>query len=135
MSDKRLPSPADVTSAVRYEDLEYSNPHRQIVHPRWAGGEVVWSIPCGPVAVDAAKTHVADEYIVVYSMEGDEGGPVKVDGQYTIYDTKPGDPGYSPLWRHNYVIVPHDYRPQTLRSKQDVLKSGHPIEPTDKITN
>jgi hypothetical protein len=135
MAKEQLPSPDDVRTAIRYGNLTYSNPHQQVVHPRWAGGEVVWSIPCGPVAVDPSQTHVADEYIVVYSMDGDDGKPEKVKGQYTIYDTKPGDPGYSPLWRHNYVIVPRDYRPQTLRSKEDVLKSRYRMESTDKITN
>jgi hypothetical protein len=68
-------------------------------------------------------------------MDGNNGKPEKVKDQYTIYDTKPGDPGYSPLWRHNYVIVPRDYEPQTLRSKEDVLNSGYHIEVTHKITN
>ena len=135
MPDKPLPSPEDIRTPVIHGDLEYSNPHKQIVHPRWAGGQVVWSIPCGPVTVDPRQTPIADEYIVVYSMKGHDGKPVKVEGQYTIYDTKPGDPGYSPLWRHNYVIVPRDYKPQTLRSKEDVLGSGYPVEGSDKITN
>ena len=135
MPNNPLPSPEDVRTPISHGNLDYSNPHKQIVHPRWAGGQVVWSIPCGPVEVDLQKTHVADEYIVVYSMKGQDGKPEKVEGQYTIYDTKPGDPGYSPLWRHNYVIVPRDYRPQTLRSKEDVLRSGYPIEGSDKITN
>jgi hypothetical protein len=68
-------------------------------------------------------------------MEGDDGEPEKVKGQYTIYDSKPGDPGYSPLWRHNYVIVPRDYQPQTLRSKAAVLQSGYQIIRTEKVTN
>ena len=135
MTNQSLPSPDDVTTPVHYGDLDYSNPNHQVVHPRWAGGEVVWSIPCGPVALVPGETHVADEYIVVYSMDGDNGEPEKVKGQYTIYDSKPGDPGYSPLWRHNYVIVPHDYRPQTLRSKAAVLQSGYPIVRTEKVTN
>jgi hypothetical protein len=50
------------------------------VHPRWAGGEVVWSIPNGPVAIDPGKTKVANEYSVVYSF-GDGGTPEKVEGQ------------------------------------------------------
>ena len=135
MTNQALPSTDDLKTPVDYGDLQYSNPHQQTVHPRWAGGKVVWSFPCGPVEVDPNKTHVADEYIPVYSMEGDSGKPEDVDGQYTIYDTKPGDLGYSPLWRHNYVIVPRNYKPQTLRSKEDVLQSGYSIVPTDKITN
>lgn len=46
-----------------------------------------------------------------------------------------GDPGYSPLWHHNYVTVPRDYEPQTLRSKEDVIRSGYEIVATDKITD
>src|SRR6266508_3428261 len=118
MKNQPFPSPDDINTAVDYGDLHYSNPHQQTVHPRWAGRKVVWSIPCGPVEVDLGKTQVADEYIPVYSMDGDHGKPEEVVGQYTIYDTKPGDPGYSPLWRHNYIIVPRDYLPQTLRSKE-----------------
>lgn len=135
MAKEQLPSPDDVRIPVHYEDLDYSNPHQQVVHPRWAGGKVVWSIPCGEVFVNPDKHDIADEYIIVYSMDGDNGKPEKVEGQYTVYDTKPGDPGYSPLWRHNYVIVPRDYEPQTLRSKEDVLQSGYAIVETDKITN
>ena len=135
MANQPLPSPEDIQTPVDYGDLQYSNPHRQTVHPRWTGGNVVWSIPCGPVDVDPSKTPVADEYIPVYSLDGENGKPEEVAGQYTIYDTKPGDPGYSPLWRHNYVIVPRGYQPQTLRSKSDVLRSGYPVISTEKITN
>ena len=78
-----MPSPEDLTTPIHYGNLEYSNPHKQTVHPRWAGGQVVWSIPCGPVVIDATKTKVADEYIPVYSM-GNGGKPEKVKGQYTI---------------------------------------------------
>lgn len=135
MPDVHLPPPDDVRTPVDHGNLTYSNPYGQVVHPRWAGGEVVWSIPCGPVNVDLDKTEVADEYIVVYSVDDDGENANKVADQYTIYDTKPGDPGYSPLWRHNYVIVPSDYEPQTLRSKSDVLDSGYRIIETDVVTN
>jgi hypothetical protein len=134
MTSESLPSPEDVTTPVHFENLDYSNPHHQTVHPRWAGGQVVWSIPCGPVAIDPERTEVADEYIPVYNLS-DGGTAEEVEGQYTIYDTKPGDPGYSPIWRHNYVIVPRNYRPQSLRSKEDVLASGYRIVPTDVYTN
>lgn len=63
MTAQSLPSPDDVRSAIRYGDLAYSNPHGQIVHPRWAGGEIVYSIPLGPVAIDVSKTKVAEEHL------------------------------------------------------------------------
>jgi hypothetical protein len=32
---------------------------------------------------------------------------------------------YSPIWQFNYVIVPRDYAPNTLRSEGDCLTSGY----------
>jgi hypothetical protein len=55
----QLPPPDVVTTPVQYENLTYSNPHRQTVHPRWARGTVVWSIPCGHLPVDPNTTKVA----------------------------------------------------------------------------
>jgi hypothetical protein len=34
---------------------------------------------------------------------------------------------YSPIWQFNYVVVPRDYQPNTLRSEGDCLTSGYPI--------
>lgn len=129
-----LPSPNDVRTAVEYGSLVYSNPYRQIVHPRWANGEVVYSFPLGRVAIDPKKTKVAEEYILIHGV-GPDGKPEKVEGQYTIYDSRPGDEKYSPIWHHNYVTVPRDYMPQTLRSEADVLHSGYEIRATDIYTN
>jgi hypothetical protein len=130
----QLPLPDDVRTPIQYGNLTYSNPHGQIVHARWANGEVVYSFPLGKVAVDATKTKVAEEYILIYGFT--QGGePEKAIGQYTIYDSRPGDQKYSPIWHHNLVVVPRDYVPQTLRSEADVLRSGYQIQPTDVYTN
>ncbi len=40
MTKKELPSSNDVRTAVHQDILEYSNPHNQVVHPRWAGTEI-----------------------------------------------------------------------------------------------
>jgi hypothetical protein len=130
----QLPPPDDVRTPIRHDRLEYSNPYGQVVHPRWANGEVVYSFPLGRVAIDPAQTKVAEEYILIHGF--DAGGKAeKVDGQYTIYDSRPGDEKYSPIWHHNYVIVPRSYKPQTLRSEADVLKSGYEIRSADIYTN
>jgi hypothetical protein len=68
----------------------------------------------------------------VYSVELDEhqrsrGKPEMVPGQLNIYDTVPGMDRYSPIWQFNYVVVPRDYTPNTLRSEADCLNSGYPI--------
>ena len=42
---------------------------------------------------------------------------------------------YSPLWQFNYVVVPRDYVPNTLRSESDCLKSGYPIRKSTVVEN
>jgi hypothetical protein len=58
-----------------------------------------------------------------------------VPGQYGIYDSKPGDENYSPIWRYNYVVVPRDYEANTLKSEEDCLSSGFPVIESDVYTN
>jgi hypothetical protein len=126
----------DDTDAVAEPQLAYSNPHKQRVGPRWVRGEVVFAMPLGIVTVDPEQTRWAKEYVVVHSVDGGpEGRPERVPGQFGIYDSRPGDPHYSPIWRYNYVLVPRDYVANTLRSEEDCLNSGFPIIESDVYTN
>jgi hypothetical protein len=43
--------------------------------------------------------------------------------------------GYSPIWQFNYVIVPRDYKANTLRSEKDCLESGYPIKKSRVFEN
>lgn len=86
------------------------------------------------MAIDPSKTKIAEEYIIIYGF-GPDRKPERVEGQYTIYDSKPGDEKYCPIWHHNYVIVPRNYTPQTLRSETDVRQSGYPVQETEVYTN
>ena len=80
--------------------------------------------------MDPKTAKVAKEYLPVYT-EPDPAKPdvipEQVPGQLSIYDTKPGDPGYSPIWHYHYVIVPRDYVANTLRSERACLGSGYEI--------
>ncbi|HLG10597.1 MAG TPA: hypothetical protein VI876_02455 [Dehalococcoidia bacterium] len=126
----------DDTDAVAEPQLAYSNPHKQRVGPRWVRGEVVFAMPLGIVTVDPEQTRWAKEYVVVHSVDGGpQGRPERVPGQFGIYDSRPGDPHYSPIWRYNYVLVPRDYVANTLRSEEDCLNSGFPIIESDVYTN
>jgi hypothetical protein len=125
----------DVTEQVEAAQLRYSNPHGQRVGPRWVRGEVVFAMPLGIVHVDPTKQKWAKEYVTVYGLSGPDGNPERVAGQFGIYDSKPGDPNYSPIWRYYYVVVPRDYAPNTLRSEEDALKSGYQIIEGDRYTN
>lgn len=122
------------------EQLTYDNPYGMEVERVWFEGKVVFAIESGELDVDPKKVKVAQEYQIVYAVELDRRGkpksePERVEGQYNIYDSVPGMEKYSPLWQFNYVIVPRNYKPQTLKSEADCLKSGYPIKQSTVIEN
>ena len=130
------------------ERLTYSNPFSLEVERIWFDGKVVFAVECGEVELEFDEhrvvkgNKVAQEYQVVYGVEVDEDGklvgdeePERVPGQYNIYDSVPGMKSYSPLWQFNYVVVPRDYEPNTLRSEADCLGSGYPVEKSTIVEN
>jgi hypothetical protein len=122
------------------EALTYNNPFGQVMERVWFDGKVVFAVDLGRVAVDPAEVKVAQEYQIVYSVELDEKGrsispPEAVEGQLNIYDTVPGMDRYSPIWQFNYVVVPRDYPPNTLRSEGDCLASGYQIVKSQDFEN
>ena len=147
--DDGNPSPLSAPSTFRedgVENLTYSNPYGLEIERVWFEGKVVYAIESGDVEVEfdenrvAVANKVAQEYQVVYSVELDERGKLKgeadrVEGQYNIYDSVPGMEQYSPLWQFNYVIVPRDYEPNTLRSEADCLRSGYPVMRSNVFEN
>ncbi len=130
------------------ENLTYSNPYALEIERVWYDGKVVYAVESGEVAVDfdehrtAVGNKVAQEYQVVHAVALDERGKLeggieaeRVEGQYNIYDSVPGMENYSPLWQFNYVIVPPEYEPNTLRSEADCLSSGYPIRKSTIVEN
>jgi hypothetical protein len=130
------------------EDLTYNNPYALTIERVWFDGKVVFGVESGEVEIEfdaqrlAVGNKVAQEYQIVYAVELDERGklkdgrePERVPGQFNIYDSVPGMEKYSPLWQFNYVIVPRDYPPNTLRSEDDCLRSGYPIERSTVVEN
>jgi hypothetical protein len=114
------------------EALNYNNPFGQAVEAVWFDGKLVYALDLGEVDVDPQQVKVAQEYQLVYAVELDQDGklksePERVPEQLNIYDSVPGMMQYSPIWQFNYVIVPRDYRANTLRSERDCLASGYPI--------
>jgi hypothetical protein len=131
--------PAGYTSGGT-ERLTYNNPYGQEMERVWFDGKVVYAVELGRVEVDVTRVKVAQEYQIVYGVElTDEGKlvrePEKVPGQLNIYDSVPGMQQYSPLWQFNYVVVPRDYRANTLRSDRDCLASGYPIHRSTVVEN
>ena len=130
------------------ENLTYNNPYALEVERVWFDGKVVYAVESGEVEIEfdderkPRNNKVAQEYQVVYSVELTDDGklkdgnePERVDGQYNIYDSVPGMEKYSPLWQFNYVIVPREYKANTLKSEQDCLNSGYRIEKSTVVEN
>jgi hypothetical protein len=118
----------------RVEDLHYNNPYGYRIERVWFDGRIVFATEQGEVDVDPKKVKVAQEYQIVYAVKLNSKGillggkePKRVAGQFNIYDSVPGMKKYSPIWQFNYVIVPRDYVPNTLRSERDCLRSGYEI--------
>jgi hypothetical protein len=130
----RVRAKGRANKASRVEDLHYNNPYAFKIERVWFDGRVVFATEQGEVEVDPKKVKVAQEYQVVYAVTltpkrrlARGKGPKLVPGQFNIYDSVPGMRKYSPIWQFNYVIVPRDYVPNTLRSERDCLRSGYEI--------
>jgi len=122
------------------ERLTYNNPYRYKIERVWWDGKIVYASEQGDLDVDPKKVKVAQEYQVVYAVSLDRrgklrGAPRRVPGQYNIYDSIPGMRNYSPIWQFNYVIVPKDYVPNTLRSEADCQRSGFEIRRSREFEN
>jgi hypothetical protein len=114
------------------EAMTYNNVLRQDIEQVWFDGKLVYALDLGEVDVDPSRVKVAQEYQIVYAAELDEQGkptsePARVPGQLNIYDSAPGMEQYSPIWQFNYVVVPGDYAPNTLRSERECVASGYRI--------
>lgn len=77
---------------------------------------------------------------MVYEAQlDDEGKPViepeRVPGQYNIYDSIPGMGNIARYGGFNFVVVPREYEPNTLRSEADCLTSGYPIYKSKVVEN
>ncbi len=140
------PETGDPYTASGVERLTYTNPYGVEVEQVWFDGKIVYALAGDEVEIAfdkqrrAVNNKVAQEYQVVYAVELDERGkplkdPERVEGQYNIYDSVPGMEKYSPLWQFNYVVVPRDYQPNTLRSEGDCLASGYPIKKSTIVEN
>ncbi len=130
----------DAELDVELENLTYSNPFNQELERVWFDGKIVFAAELGELDLDLESAKVAQEYQIVYGVELDERGklreePDRVEGHFNIYDSVPGMEKYSPLWQFNYVIVPRDYVPNTLRSEADCLRSGYPIKQSTVVEN
>ena len=73
-------------------------------------------------------------YVMISGMNAD-GSPKFVEGQRNIIAVKPGDQGYSDLWRVMLVSVPAGYKANDLKSASAVMGAGYGITETSMFVN
>lgn len=95
--------------------------------PSWYKNQQIFYVDFGLFPFRAANF-----YIFVRRKEGKT---IPIQEQYAILDSVPGFPGYSPVWRINYVFPPSNYVPNTIRSEGQLFASGFPVKSTKKFIN
>src|SRR3546814_6667762 len=64
-----------------------------------------------------------------------DGSPRFVEGQHNIVDVVPGDEGYSDLWQVNLVVVPEEYKADSVTSRADLNAMSYEVMTTDLLVN
>ncbi|MCL5961092.1 MAG: hypothetical protein M1358_17600 [Chloroflexi bacterium] len=67
-----------------------------------------------------------DEFQAPTTVEGFKSQP-RAPGVFTVFDSVPGQPNYSPIWHNNWLLVPRDYKVDSIRSVDAVKGSGYRI--------
>jgi hypothetical protein len=83
---------------------------------------------------DGNSIATAPIYAFITGMDA-SGKPMFVDGQHNIVAVKPGEDGYSDLWRVNLVTVPTDYKADSVKAVADVMSGGFEVTETDMFVN
>jgi hypothetical protein len=83
---------------------------------------------------DGNSIAVAPIYAFITGMDAD-GNPLFVEGQHNIVAVKPGDDGYSDLWRVNLVTVTDGYEADSVKAVSDVMSGGFEVAETDIFVN
>jgi hypothetical protein len=81
-----------------------------------------------------APDFTAPIYAFATGMDAN-GNPQMVPGQHNIIDELPGDPGYSPFWDVNLVIVPTSYQANSITSVAQIKESGFQVLHPGKVVN
>lgn len=91
----------------------------------WEGGNEVYAFNFGETPAAAAPI-----YRLVID---DEGTPI--DGRFAVIAQMHDDEGYSDFWQVFDVRVPADTPPNSIRSYEQIVEAGYPIQATSNVIN
>jgi len=80
---------------------------------------------------DVQTIRSAPVYVLVSESDPEE----RIEGQFAIFDTIPGDDDYNDFWQRVNVLVPDDIEPNSIRSIEDIETAGFEQVRTSMIIN
>jgi len=126
--DPPFPTPGPVRTAARVYAVEQG----------WYTGRAVEYYNLGtntPLKPDDPERVLVTPVWVFVTGVNPDGGPIKLEGQDSLFDTVPGDAGYTDLWQAFFVIPSADYSPNSLTSAVALLATGMTIEKQAMFVN
>ncbi len=126
--DPSFPTPGPVGTAARVYAVEQG----------WYAGQAVEYYNLGantPLKSDDPERVLVTPVWVFTTGVNPDGSPIKLEGQDNLFDTAPGDAGYTDLWQAFFVIPSADYSPNSLTSADALLASGMTIEKQAMFVN
>jgi hypothetical protein len=115
-----------------------ATPHVYTLQQGWFEGQAVkyfnfgTNTPLDPN--DPSRVLVEGVWAFVTGQNAD-GSPIFLEGQQNLFEVKPGDKGYSDLWQPSFITPAEGYAPDSLKSVDEVLKSGMKIEKQPLLLN
>lgn len=115
-----------------------TTPHVYPVETGWFDGKAVkyynfgTNTPLDPQ--DPSRVAVEGVWVLTTGLNPD-GSPIRLEGQHNLFTVIPGDPGYSDLWQPTFVYPPADYQPNSIRSVDELLARGMPMEKQPLLVN
>lgn len=108
------------------------------VESGWFEGRAVQYYNFGtntPLNPDDPGRVAVDPVWVFATGVNDDGSPIKLEGQDNLFDSMPGDAGYSDLWQAFFVTPAAGYVPNSLTSAEALQASGLAIEKKAMLVN
>jgi len=126
--DPPFPPPGPVGAAARVYAVEQG----------WYAGQAVEYYNLGantPLKPDDPQRVLVTPVWVFVTGVNPDGSPIKLEGQDSLFDTAPGDAGYTDLWQAFFVTPSAEYAPNSLTSAEALLASGLTIEKQAMFVN
>ncbi|MCB9436708.1 MAG: hypothetical protein H6673_06900 [Anaerolineales bacterium] len=103
--------------------------HDHDLIPLWGNGNAVYAFDFG-----ATPAETAPIYKLITGID-DLGDPIFLGGIDSVVEQMHADEGYSDFWQVVFVTVPEDTPQNSIRSYEQIVEAGYPIDATSLVVN